>query len=114
MNIEADIMADMVWEQCVYRVAGHVKAEILQTVRERVTGRLVQFIERKVGAGAAEPNAGALDVEEEGIQVFLGGREFATNRPGARYVCDVTAVLRAGINEDEVVRLERHVIRDVM
>ena len=103
MNIETDIMAQMVRQERLDRLARHVEAQLRETVLEAVLCDLVQLVQRDAGRGAAERDAGALRGEDGAVQVFLCAREDPVHGPRARDVRYVAAVFAAGVDEDQII-----------
>ena len=74
----------------------------------------MKIIETYRGIFAAQGYTLSLRIQHCIVQVLLRRREFARNGVGPRDVCNVTAILATGVNEDHFVLVENVVVADVV
>ena len=114
VDIESDVVAEVVREEDLHGVAGHIEVELGELVFQTCFGDFVQFIQRCGGGGAAEGDARALGGKHSIVKVTLGCSEARGGREGAGDVSDVIAVLAAGVDEDDVIGVQEVIVADVV
>lgn len=73
VDVEADIVADVVWEEFGEGGRGaEVEAEFGQLGTEAFGGDAVDLVERETGGGRAERDRRALDGQDSLVEVALG------------------------------------------
>jgi hypothetical protein len=114
MNVETDIVSDVVGEEAVDVARADVETKGLELLMQAGCCLVVDVVQGDIGILAAEGDAPALNSEYGLVQVTLGWSEAPIDRPCARDVGDVCAILTTGVNEHEVAVVKDVVVEDIM
>lgn len=114
VDVEANVVPHVVWEQDVHGVAAELEAQLLQLVPQRRLRDAVELVQRDTGVGAAHANTRALGCEHSFIEIPLRLGELARHGPRPRDICDVGTILSTGVNENKLVVVQQPVVEDVM